>query len=294
MEYHEISAMLQTLHERPIAYYKCYALLCKSVTAGVALSQIMYWWAHHRGEKFWLLDEQLRQETGLTERELRTAKQRLRALLFLTISRGGLPAKTYYEVNTIRLAEALSVQSSLDDSSKLEPSNRPNSRCQNVRTIYKGINETSYETITMREATSAKTPQKSRSRKTFFPHDTPGQVTLTAHVMDETFQAWALERGFEDEMLATEWERFTSKALANGYKYADWRRAFMNWLTHPEYGPKPTPSRKGRDLSQYKTKEGYWCFPGHEGHVYGCDHGTREMYCLDCDTTLGVILPKEE
>ena len=111
---------LAALHQRPIAYYPCYARLMGSATGGILLSQLLYWWGACGGRKFDKSDSQLREETSLSEWEFRAAKKKLKQLDFLKATREGVPAKAYYDVDAARLMNALSLISSYDETSQLD------------------------------------------------------------------------------------------------------------------------------------------------------------------------------
>jgi hypothetical protein len=110
-----LRTLLKHLHQRPIAYYPVYADLMGSVAGGVILSQVMFHWGSNGQERFPMHDRDLRAETHATIRELRAAKITFKSLPFLTVSLEGLPATTWYDVHVTELAEALSVQTSLND-----------------------------------------------------------------------------------------------------------------------------------------------------------------------------------
>jgi len=109
-----LSVLLQQLHQWPIAYYKCYARIMGSVSGGVLLSQLLFHWGRH-GASFFKGDKELIEETGLSVREFREAKKRLKEIGWITVTLEGLPARTWYSVNPKGLAEALSVPPSHDD-----------------------------------------------------------------------------------------------------------------------------------------------------------------------------------
>lgn len=110
----DLSALMRALHQRPIAYYPCYADLMGSVAGGVVLSQVLFHYGQE-GHKFFKSDKALMAETHVSLREFREAKRQLKNLDFLTVRREGLPAKTWYDVDSRRLAETLSRPSSLND-----------------------------------------------------------------------------------------------------------------------------------------------------------------------------------
>lgn len=103
-----MKGLLKELHHRPIAYYPIYRKITGSTTAGILLSQLMYWWAKMDGEKFYKTDAEIIEETELTEDELRSAKSKIKQLGFIRITREGMPAVTNYEIDAEKLAECVS------------------------------------------------------------------------------------------------------------------------------------------------------------------------------------------
>ena len=90
-----MSALLK-FAARPICFYPSFSKLTGSVNAGVLLSQLFYWYGRSE-RKFYKTDAEIMEETTLSERELKTAKAKLKELGFLTITREGMPAKTFYD-----------------------------------------------------------------------------------------------------------------------------------------------------------------------------------------------------
>lgn len=88
---------LKLLNQRPIAYYPVYRDVTGSTTAGILLSQLMYWFS--KKDKIHKLDADILTETLLTENELRSAKNKIKKTDFITVTREGIPAKTYYEID---------------------------------------------------------------------------------------------------------------------------------------------------------------------------------------------------
>jgi len=97
--------ILKILNQRPIAYYPIYREITGSTTAGILLSQLMYWFS--KKDKFHKVDQEIQEETLLTKKELENAKKKLKDLVFITITREGIPAKTYYEINWLLYEIAL-------------------------------------------------------------------------------------------------------------------------------------------------------------------------------------------
>lgn len=98
------------LGDRPIAYHASLARALNSVTAGVFLSQLLYWQprSQHTDGWVWKTQEQIYEETALTRREQETARAVLRKAGIIEEKRAGVPAKLYFRVDMQRLVERLS------------------------------------------------------------------------------------------------------------------------------------------------------------------------------------------
>lgn len=99
--------VMKELHQRSISYYPIYRKITGSTTAGVFLSQLMYWWSRIDGDKFYKTDAEVMEETLLTADELRSAKTAIKSLSFIKITREGIPAKTFYEIDFNGLCEKI-------------------------------------------------------------------------------------------------------------------------------------------------------------------------------------------
>ena len=82
---------------KPILYYPIYREITGSITAGILLSQLIYWF--NVKFKFFKTDKELREEIGLSENEFRSAKKKIKNLDFISVKKEGLPAKTWYEID---------------------------------------------------------------------------------------------------------------------------------------------------------------------------------------------------
>ena len=98
------------LSDRPIAYHASLARALGSVTAGVLLSQLLYWQPRSRDTEGWIwkTQEQIYEETALTRREQETARTTLRKARVIEEKRAGVPAKLYFRVDMKRLIKLLS------------------------------------------------------------------------------------------------------------------------------------------------------------------------------------------
>jgi len=134
--------LLASLNQRPIAYYPVYRKVMGSTTGGVLLSQLMYWFSMKN--KFYKCDAEIREECLLGDRELRTAKAKIKELPFIVTSKEGVPAKTFYEINWDNYAEYVSgALETEDDGSQPEWTKGPNCDGRKVPTITKTTSKTS-------------------------------------------------------------------------------------------------------------------------------------------------------
>lgn len=90
---------LKQMSDRIIAFNTVYSKITGSVTSGILLSQLMYWWGKVNGGIFYKTDKEIREETTLGDYELVAAKNRLKELKIISIDRKGIPAKSYYTIN---------------------------------------------------------------------------------------------------------------------------------------------------------------------------------------------------
>ena len=97
--------VIKQLSSRPIAYHRIFSVITGSLTAGVLLSQIAYWYTAMKGKEFYKTDKNFADETGMSLCEMRTAKNLLKSLKLIQTVAKGLPAKTYYQLNEDVLVE---------------------------------------------------------------------------------------------------------------------------------------------------------------------------------------------
>ena len=89
--------LFRELNQKPIAYYPIYRKITGSTTGGILLSQLMYWFS--KKDKIFKIDKEIMEETFLTKKELENSKKLIKQLDFIRVSREGIPAKTYYEID---------------------------------------------------------------------------------------------------------------------------------------------------------------------------------------------------
>jgi hypothetical protein len=97
------------LTDRPIAYHPIITRVVGSATAGIFLSQLLYWTPRAHDPEGWVYKTQddILEETGLTRTEQETARRILRGAQVMEEQKKGLPAKLYFRVKMDQLIELL-------------------------------------------------------------------------------------------------------------------------------------------------------------------------------------------
>jgi hypothetical protein len=213
MKSNEIKDILSELSQRPIAIFPVYIDIAGSVTAGLLLSQIIYWHTAVKRE-FFKTDAEIMEETRLSAGELRAAKKAIKALGIVSIKVKGIPAKTFYDVNYENLLSEIR-KTSLVKLTKLDSSNSQNRLSEFNETITENTTENTTETTTENANAKAQAQKKS------------GKIEI-----------------FEDEAFRQEMEDFAGQYvnvpyelqkmqdyLANSTRrYRDFKAFARNWL----------------------------------------------------------------
>lgn len=163
-----MSNILRELNQKPIAYYPIYRQLTGSTTAGILLSQLMYWFS--KKDTFHKTDADIMSETLLTKKELENAKKAIKNLDFISVDRKGIPAKTYYTIDW-DLMETCLHQRGNTDSTKGGNCTTPKGE-----TIY----SKSFDTKTTTKTTSKNNPSLS-------PHEDFNLIELVAELKANLF-----------------------------------------------------------------------------------------------------------
>jgi hypothetical protein len=124
-----MSNILELL-DRPIAYHRVFAEMAGSVTAGVFLSQAVYWSRRTSDPSgfFYKSRDQWTAETYLTRSEQETARKALRSIGVLIENRGGEDNRLYFRIDADRLTELLvGRQDSRQPVGRIPPSGRQDS-----------------------------------------------------------------------------------------------------------------------------------------------------------------------
>jgi hypothetical protein len=97
------------LTDRPIAYHASLARALKSATAGILLSQLLYWAPRSQNAEGWFYKTQkeIEDETALTRHEQDSARVKLRDAGIIEEKLSGVPPRRHFRIRYDRLAELL-------------------------------------------------------------------------------------------------------------------------------------------------------------------------------------------
>jgi hypothetical protein len=237
--------LLKELNQRPIAYYPFYRELTGSTTAAILLSQLMYWF--NKKDKIFKTDEEIKQETYLTKKELENAKKLIKKLPFITVSVEGIPAKTYYEIDWEKY-ENLLMKDEETEPQKVEASSHEMGK----QVSTKGGNcvppkvETNKNNNFNTETTTETTKKNIQKNKTSFPTD------------DKELLEYSILKASSSDIncpLET-YQSFKDHHIAVGSKFSDWQRAFNTWVNN--FFKYKTKNEKERvQLLRYNIKGTY-------------------------------------
>lgn len=106
----EVESLLR-IFDRPISYHKCLAEICGSVTAGVMLSQMIYWTPRTTDNDRWFYKsmDEWQEETALTRTEQESARKKLKSLGILEEKKEGVPCKLFFRINLKQLTKCLNL-----------------------------------------------------------------------------------------------------------------------------------------------------------------------------------------
>jgi hypothetical protein len=194
--------ILIKLNQRPIAVYPIYIKLTGSVTSGLLLSQIMYWYSAVNGRAFYKSDAEIMEETMLTANELRSAKLRLKSLSFMNMYLKGVPARTHYEIDADLLFSEIN-KSSLVKSTKLDKLNPLNS--------VSDINET------ITESTTENTTKNTTKKGCEFENPLPETKIKNSFTRQSILDSISHEQGFKEKEKSTREKEKESREPSETY-----------------------------------------------------------------------------
>jgi DNA-binding transcriptional ArsR family regulator len=120
--------------DRPIAFHRPFVKLGIGITGALMLSQAIYW-SRRTNESgyFYKTQAEWEEETGMTRRELDTARKKLRDLGILEEKKQGVPCRIFYKINEPNLIAQLR-HSSLAECAKQCSTNAPTCAAQKRQT----------------------------------------------------------------------------------------------------------------------------------------------------------------
>ena len=186
--------------DRPIAFHRAFIELGVGVTGALLLSQALYWSKRtkHADKWFYKTQKEWTEETGMSRREIETARKKLRQLNILEEKKQGVPCKVFYRINEANLVGALE-QTSMAESDNLE--------CAEVEKP----DVASRQTITEITQRIPKTTSE-RAALTSLPDD----FEVSSDMVD-----WFQAQGYEFDMRSAT-QQWAEAMRAKGTKYQDW------------------------------------------------------------------------
>ena len=255
----------------PVAYYAVFAKIGGGVTAGVFLSQLVYWTG--RGKRadgwVWKSAEDMEDETGLTRNEQETARRNLKARGLITERLAGVPATLHFRVDLEAVLLAVAqfgekCQSGLAKSDKPDSGKAPNLLGENLQTIHR-LPETTTETTTDLAADAANdknapaenlNPQTEEERYLFQQlarsaggkGRTPGRARFSNAVQAQTFREAV--RALNGRTIAVLQEFFVGGGDGLGHAVRYLRAAARKEATKPP----PVPDWGPEDVAAYHKR----------------------------------------
>jgi hypothetical protein len=292
---------IAVLSEKPVAFHPCLARLGGSATAGLFLSQLLYWTGKGADKEGWIFKSQAEwtAETCLSRYEQEQARATWKTLGVLEEKREGLPCRLYYRIAIDRLRELLQ-QMILADASDAEQTSMRGSAnkyadfskldCENPHTYN---TETTTEITTERgnsianaiEAASAATPPRMKTKRSdprtshpaiqaakqatgrYPPKELYDQVISTLgdkpdqQRLDRCRRAW-LARGYNPNAWTWLLEWYPQGIPRDGHQMA------QSQDSPP--APQPVPKPPRREIPWYSTLTGEY-FDGKILHKVGPD-----------------------
>lgn len=115
-----LSSLMKSVFDRPIAFHRCFVEIAGGVTPALMLSQGYYWSGRTSDPDgwFWKTSGQWEEETGMTAIEILIARRKLRDTTFWSEELRGAPPKLYYRIDheaLLKVLEGNATSLSLED-----------------------------------------------------------------------------------------------------------------------------------------------------------------------------------
>jgi len=104
------SRIIEILSVKPVVFNPALGELTKSATAGLFLSQLLYWW-DKGSTKGWIYKtiKEMQEETCLSRSEQDRAIRIWKKLGILKVEKSGIPPRRYFQIDIDNLANLLGI-----------------------------------------------------------------------------------------------------------------------------------------------------------------------------------------
>ena len=155
------SVLLELLADKPIAFVPSLARLVKSATAGLFMSQLLYWWGSG-AKPGWIYKTiaEFQKETCLSRSEQATAIKKWKALGVLEVKLMSIPPKRHFKIHYEKLVELLRVNTNLQ--------NPANQFAQTRNTYGEYRQNTTESTAEITSKNNTKNSEKTNGLQTFY------------------------------------------------------------------------------------------------------------------------------
>lgn len=214
-----IGDTLRCAGKQPVLLWPVFVEITGTVAGAILLSQIIYWW-DRVGRPFYKSDEELRDETHLTERSLRTARDHLRTIPGVKIKRRGWPARVWYEIDqTAFLGQFSSLTKSAKHSAQFDEISQTG--------LTKSAKQSDENVGTIKEQTlpdiTTDTTSLCKGKRRFVP---PNLDDIRKWVSEHPRYGNVDPQAFYDYYQATGWTD------ARGKPVKSWTGKLITWSTH--------------------------------------------------------------
>jgi hypothetical protein len=231
-----IHELMLSIFERPIAFYPIFSRKTGSLTCGVLLSQLLHWNTAMKGESFYKTDAEIREETALSVDELKSAKSKLKGLDFVEISVKGIPAKTWYSFDLLKLAEWISANKIVEfpptekrETRQQDSDNSANSEVENPPTLHRIPKNTHKNTTKTGEPTPKKAIVKKEKVEFVIPEIEDVRAHFELKLREEKIQNAVAWSHCETDKFFAHYEKVNWRT--GKVKMSSWKLAISGWVT---------------------------------------------------------------
>lgn len=209
--------IFDALSDKPIAFHPIFARISGGATAGLLLSQLVFWDKVSNGQEFYKTVDKITEETTLTRWEQETAIKDLKFRKFITVELKGIPAKRHFKINKSAIIEAIQLVSG--KTSNLLEENQQTSSLETDKLYVEESNKENKEDI-------EENPQKEN------PENADIDIENFENLPEEYVVKMAIHHRLFKQVVRQEaqaaYNWIILKKAKN--KYSDWNRFLHNWL----------------------------------------------------------------